>query len=505
MEDTLASKLNELAKSDDYPFHMPGHKRNPASGRWEQIWPIDITEIDGFDNLHHAQGILAFEQERASRLYGALQSFFLINGSSCGVLSAICATVSENERIILARNSHKSAYHAIDLQRVKVSYVYPQMVSEMLPPGPVMAADVARLMDETGAKVVFITSPTYEGMISDICAISNEVHKRDGILIVDEAHGAHLIFHKAFGKAAEVQGADLVIQSLHKTMPAMTQTALLHVCSNHVDISRIKHYLSIFQTSSPSYVLMASISDCLSLVKQQGKLLFDRYTGRLDAFYDKTKKLRNLQVLDKNWASKAYGCEKDPSKIVIVTEDLVDGEGNPFHGPDLYTLLRETYHLQMEMQMGDYVLAMTSVMDSQEGFDRLWQALSEIDSSLRRIDTKVKTTDGKVTDEKISEGSKIGSGRHVIRPKQVMSLHDANRQSYEILPLCQAIGYMSCEYLYLYPPGIPMITPGELISQEIWEEMQRLMQLGLTIQTAQDDPEPYVRVYKDFIAFKSQK
>lgn len=482
MKDTLAYKLNQLAKSDIYPFHMPGHKRNLAQGRWGHICPIDITEIDGFDNLHHAQGILAKEQERASEIYGSKHSFFLINGSSCGVLSAICASVEENGQMILARNSHKSAYHAIDLQRLKVSFVYPQMASDMLPCGGVKADDIGQMMDETGAKVVFITSPTYEGVISDISAISNEVHARDGILIVDEAHGAHLAFHKAFGASAVNKGADLVIQSLHKTMPAMTQTALLHVCSDRVNTQEIKRYLSIFQTSSPSYVLMASISDCLSMIEQQKDTLFDSYVDKLTDFYTKAKGLQNLRVLDGEWALQTYQLSKDPSKIVIFTENLVDENKRAFHGPQLYALLRDHYHLQMEMQMGDYVLAMTSVLDTQDGFDRLWSALFEIDQLLQKkclvINKDIYRTE--------------------IRPKQITDIHHAIHRTYEVVPLPQAIGYVSCEYMYLYPPGTPILVPGELISQEIWNEINRLKNLGLTIQGTEDMSSLTVKAYKDF-------
>lgn len=475
MEDTLLYKLKELAESDMYPFHMPGHKRHMLVDELFASYQIDITEIDDFDNLHYAQDILKREQERIGKIYGSKQSFLLVNGSSCGVLAAISSVTNSGDSILLARNSHKSAYHAIYLQQLKTGYLQPMKVNDFCPYGGIRPEDVKIGMEQTGAKVVFITSPTYEGIVSDVETIAKIVHDRNGILIVDEAHGAHLAFHSSFPQSSIACGADLVVQSLHKTMPSMTQTALLHACSNRVDIEKLKRYLTIFQTSSPSYVLMASVSECMTFIENQGKEAFEIYWKRLNDFYEKAKKLIHLQVLDDRWTKDTYQLTKDPSKIVIYLKQATDATGKAIHGPWLYDILRNRYHLQMEMQMGEYVLAMTSVMDTQEGFDRLIAALFEID---KQLDNKEKGSQkGVATDEKQSWHA----------PKIKTSIYAAMNALHEQLPLEMAQDRVSYEYLYLYPPGTPILVPGEVITKEILQDIQQLKDRGLSLQGTKDE------------------
>lgn len=479
-EITLRYKLDQLAKSDVYPFHMPGHKRMIQDGIWKDISRIDITEIDGFDNLHQAQDILAWEQNRIAKLYQSKKSFILVNGSTCGVLAAICATCQENEEILMARNSHKSAYHAVYMQRLRASYLLPQMGAEEYPQGGIDVTTVKKALEKTEAKVVFLTSPTYEGVISDIKKIADAVHEKNGILIVDEAHGAHLKFDSRFGISAVDLGADLVIQSLHKTLPTMTQTAVLHVCSDRVDMESIKRYLSIFQTSSPSYVLMASISDCMTILQKNGKELFHTYFDRLNQFYIQMKELKHLKVLGTNWAEESYGLTRDLSKIIIVTDHLMDLEGNPFHGPQLYKILREKYHLQMEMQMGDYVLAMTSIMDTEEAFERFKQALFQIDQTLQSLE-ELQTYDTK--DLRVSN-----------IPKCACRIYEAMNARKTKKTLADAIGFVSAEYLYFYPPGTPILVPGECIESDLLERINRQKSLGLVVQGLADESSQTISV-----------
>lgn len=473
MEDTLFQKLNKLADSDVYPFHMPGHKRRMSGNVWEAVSHIDITEIDGFDNLHHAQGILKEEQEFAARLYGSRQCFFLVNGSSCGVMAAICAVTGEGEEILMTRASHLSAYHAIYLQRLLPVYLYPQQKELFYPQGAVTPKQVEEGLKSSHAKVVFLTSPTYEGILSDVEAIAKVVHERDAILIVDEAHGAHLRFHPYFGKSAVMAGADLVIQSLHKTMPAMTQTALLHICSDRIEPERLQRYLRMFQTSSPSYVMMASISHCLHMASEKGTYYFESYVDKLTRFYQKTKALQKLKVLDGAWAMEEYGAGKDPSKIVIYAHGLTDRQGRPFAGQELMEVLRMQYHLELEMASHRYVLAMTGIMDLQEGFDRLEEALFAIDQVL--------------LPEKETDGQKPCTDDKMICPPQVFSMYAAMNGDTETVTAEDAVGRVSAEFVYLYPPGTPVIVPGERITHAAWEYIESSRRKGLCVQGTMDE------------------
>lgn len=462
MKQTLYEKLNALANTNEYAFHMPGHKRNPEISIFEDEMRIDITEIEGFDNLHHAEGILKEEQEFAANLYGTKKTLFLINGSTSGVLASICAATKDGDSFVMARNSHRSAYNAVCLKGLQVQYVYPGKFAEndsIL--GEINPEDVARAMDACGAKVVFITSPTYEGVVSDIARIAKEVHKREGLLIVDEAHGAHLGFHKAFPKSAITEGADLVIQSMHKTLPSLTQTALLHVCSSRIAVEKVMSQLSVFQTSSPSYVLMNSISRCLHFLQEEGELTFSSYVKNLTDFYNKIKRLEKLSVI------KAKDSEFDFGKINICAKNLIDEKGTLYGGKELAKDLLQKYGLQMEMVNADYVLAMTSICDTQEGFDRLADALLEIDKKL------VKKEFGK-------------SAVLSVPAQAAMTLKTAVGAEKEKCVRSDWEGKISGEYIYLYPPGSPILTPGEIISKEIYEQILDYIEQGLNVQGPAD-------------------
>ena len=275
----LYQELIRLAESDMYPFHMPGHKRNCLSTPLEGAFRCDITEIDGFDNLHDEAGIILQAEERANSLYGADKTYFLVNGSTSGVLAAVSTAVHKGGTVLAARASHKSFYHAAYLRDLDIRYLPDNTEKELNIPGRYSAKDVENCLTDD-VEAVFITSPTYEGKCSDIRGIAEACHKRGIALIVDEAHGAHFGFGKEYSdakggfealpKSAVSEGADLVIHSTHKTLPSMTQTALIHVQGNIVDKGLLKRFLRIYQSSSPSYVLMSSIDLCMKEMEEKG-------------------------------------------------------------------------------------------------------------------------------------------------------------------------------------------------------------------------------------------
>ena len=219
----LDQKLTEYGKSDIYPFHMPGHKRRKFD--FPNPYEIDITEIDGFDNLHHAEEILKEAQQRAADLYGAQRSFYLINGSTCGILAAVSACTQKHDKILMARNCHKAVYHAVFLKELQAEYLYPKVndygIQGQITPEQVEDA----FLKHPDITAVLITSPTYEGVVSDVAGIAKIAHAHGVPLIVDEAHGAHFGFSEGFPKEAGKEGADLVIMSLHNTLPSFKQTA----------------------------------------------------------------------------------------------------------------------------------------------------------------------------------------------------------------------------------------------------------------------------------------
>lgn len=461
-DEELDKALKRYAAGDVYPFHMPGHKRNALN--FPNPYTIDITEINGFDDLHRPEGILKEAQERAARLYGAKKSYYLVNGSTCGILAAVSAAVPPKGKLLMARNGHKSLYHAAYLRGLSVKYLSPCM-TEFGILGAVHPEEVRRCLEkEPDIQAVVITSPTYEGVVSDIASIAETVHEFGIPLIVDEAHGAHFGFHKAFPETAVRLGADAVIQSLHKTLPSFTQTALLHLNSDYILPETIERYLDIYQTSSPSYLLMAGMERCIRLLREEGKERFEKYAANLHAFYQKTEGLFRLHVMRKEDFSEQEIYDLDISKIVISAKQT------KMSGRDLEKKLREEYHLQMEMQSGFYVLGMTSFMDTPEGFERLYAALKEIDEGLPSVPK-----------EQTEDTVRLIRNLYTIKEKK-MEIYEAMELPAKTVLLEKAIGEVSADLLSLYPPGIPILLPGEIIEKNFINNIRKTLKMRLNLQ-----------------------
>lgn len=494
----LLERLTEYAGSDAYPFHMPGHKRREIPdgipGGFPDPYGIDITEIDGFDNLHHAEGILKDAMETVAAIYGADRSWYLVNGSTCGILSAVFAATENGGKILTARNCHKAVYHAICLNRLEAEYLYPEEITEFRINGGIRAEDVRKALEKdamrcagnsgdvrgkiTKIQAVLITSPTYEGVVSDIRAIADAAHEYGIPLIVDEAHGAHLEYADqchSFPKSALEYGADIVIQSLHKTLPCFTQTAILHVKGKLVDQDRISRYLSMFQTSSPSYLFMAGMERCIRYMDGDGRNEMIRYEKRLERFMERMEGLQVLEVLDREVCGKYRTVAGwDPSKIVVSTMRAED-----FHGEELAETLRRKYHLEMEMTAPEYVIAMTSLMDTEEGFERLGTALLEIDGALRR-----RMESGRK--EKAASETPEGLKSKLSHPVRRMLICEAMDADTERTAFQDTVGKVSAEFVYLYPPGIPIIAPGEVFTDAIVEKIMAYKAAGLLVQGPAD-------------------
>ncbi len=501
----LLERLTEYAGSDAYPFHMPGHKRREIPdgipGGFPDPYGIDITEIDGFDNLHHAEGILKDAMETAAAIYGADRSWYLVNGSTCGILSAVFVATENGGKILTARNCHKAVYHAICLNRLEAEYLYPEEITEFGINGGIRAEDVRKALEKdamrcagnsgdvrgkiTKIQAVLITSPTYEGVVSDIRAIADVAHEYGIPLIVDEAHGAHLEYADqchSFPKSALEYGADIVIQSLHKTLPCFTQTAILHVKGKLVDQDRISRYLSMFQTSSPSYLFMAGMERCIRYMDGDGRNGMVRYEKRLEHFMERMEGLQVLEVLDREICGKYRTVAGwDPSKIVVSTMRAED-----FHGEELAETLRRKYHLEMEMTAPEYVIAMTSLMDTEEGFERLGTALLEIDGALRRrMDPDQQKEKGEPKEKERCETPEATESKvsHPIRRMLICEAMDADT---ERTAFQDTVGKVSAEFVYLYPPGIPIIAPGEVFTDAIVEKIMAYKAAGLLVQGPAD-------------------
>lgn len=498
----LYGELVKHGKSDMYPLHMPGHKRNPA---WtmENPYSVDITEIDGFDNLHMPEGLIADIERRAALLFGASESIISVNGSTGGILASVMAACPKGGRMLIARNCHISVYHAAEIGEISLDYIYPE-INELGFAKAVTAEDISRAFEEASSEEAFaeealieealndepvtgssktggpsirrffsdenensgkiravvITSPTYEGMISDIPKIAEVVHSHGAALIVDGAHGPHLHFMPEFSQSNPFSGADVVIESLHKTLPALTQTAIIHRMSDRISSEQLRHYIDIFETSSPSYVLMSSAELCVSYI-ERAKSDFAVYGKRIAKLYDSAAGLKNICLYSTKEAM------HDSGKLV-----LYDRSGK-YTGKELYNILRDRFHLQPEMACIKYVLLMTSVADSMEGLSRIQDALEMLD---KIIDVDNKTC---------LERTGLTAYPKNIKIFEHFEADSSNPKLYENCSISSATGKVSLDFVYAYPPGSPIIVPGEIISKEAVQLLEDCAGTGLTVNKSE--------------------
>lgn len=472
-EHDLLRQLTEYAESGAYPFHMPGHKRNAAELPDILPYSIDITEIDGFDDLHAPEGVLQDLNRRLSQLFGAEHSFALVNGSTCGILAGIAATTRRGDTVLMARNCHRSVYNAVELLGLVPVYLQPLIdektgVAGSIPPECVRSA----LEQHADVRLLVLTSPTYDGVLSDVASIVKIAHQKNIPVLVDEAHGAHLAFTKKKHLSAVQAGADIVIHSLHKTLPALTQTAAAHICGTRISPTVFAQKLSVFETSSPSYVLLTSIAACVRFLEESAASAFAAYENRLQSFSESCRTLKMLSVLCKGADSLQNHptfFDFDGGKLPIVTTRTA------LDGAALLQKLRKDYALEGEMAAISYALLMTSVCDTDAGFARLAAALAEIDRTAA-----------------LSEN--IPHFQALPLPKQHCTPAEAAAHKTQSLTLQACVGRVSAETVLCYPPGIPLVVPGEVISEEIAEAVESAEHHGLFVRTSGRNF-PYIAVF----------
>lgn len=421
----LHDKLKNLNK---YPFHMPGHKRNAKFGI--KGADIDITEICGFDDLHNPCGLIKDTENKLSKLYGSNESALLVNGSTVGILSAIFAMTDDGDKIIVAANCHKSVYNACALRKLKIVIAEPEYDENNGIYKRITQNEINRIRNiHKDVKLIIITSPTYEGYISEISS--------DIPLLVDAAHGAHLPFCN-FG---EYPKADIVVSSLHKTLPALTQTAVMNIYNDKY-IYDARRYLDIFETSSPSYVLMNSVSVCTEYL-ENSKNDFIEFENSLNGFYENTK-LKNLKFIKTD----------DPSKINISVADCV------LNGVELAGILRNKFDIECESAQLRHIILMAAVGDDFKIYNKLSRALTEIDDKAERMKKTV-----------------------LPRPEISGKIYnfESGNTKYEKTEFLKSAGKISAEFVYAYPPGIPVISPNDVISKKSINYISELLENGVNI------------------------
>ena len=451
---SLATLLIEHDEKKILPFHMPGHKRAPFDFLFG-AQKTDITEIDGFDNLHDARGVLKDAQERASALYRTLHTRFLVNGSTCGILAGIRALTKPGDKVLIARNCHKSVFNAVELCALRPVYVEPAYFPEYGFYGSVTPQSVNCAFEKNpDVRLVVVTSPTYEGVISDVKGISEICHLHGAALFVDEAHGAHLGLCKEFENSARTLGADIVVNSLHKTLPSLTQTALLHVCSERADIKEIDANLAVFETSSPSYVLMASIDGCVRFLQNQGASALETWSDDIDFARNALSKLEKITLFNPATDNRIFGYDK--TKFLLLCTAIAES------GVRLKDLLRKEYDIELEMASENYAVAMSGLGDDKAAFERLCNALFALDKRLAR-------------------GNRIVCESKPEIPKKAFEPYQIKGSDVEYVDFDKSEGRICAENVWAYPPGCPLIVKGEKISADFARRATLLHESGVNV------------------------
>ena len=505
MEKTIIDFLNEYVKKADgvssitgkddlVSFHMPGHKgrselfEKTGYGEFlKHIVACDITEIPGADALFCPETTLKAVMDNYAEMYGAKHSELLVNGSSAGVMAAVMGSVPVGGKLILARNSHHSAFSALRLGGINPVYVRPRMDTRSGLVGEVTAADLkAACAANPDADAVLITSPNYYGMLSDVAALAAVAHEYDMVLIVDQAHGAHLRFfdndaaslqaegaHIPFPKhSAEALGADIVINSTHKTLLSFTGSGILNICSYNVDISSVCDALRMVQTTSPSYLLMASLDINERIMRKFGDRIIKAWRDDLTTFYRRASRIDGLDLVGAQAAAEVTekvmrSHQPQEGEKNSGLDDLTRGTLFPLYhsrtGLDLAKINVSMVSLGVsgarldkelrqrgiisEMVHGDYVMLMTGAGNKAADYTRLLEALRDIAGNYAIIDAK--------------------RGMREPRPAADFELEVAGvPYDAESVPLYEAVGRVLYDPVIVYPPGTPIACPGEILTIE---------------------------------------
>ncbi len=450
------------ARKNPISFHMPGHKGSAIYKRLgygeflNNIMDCDITEIAGADNLFQTEGIIRESMKVYENLYDSKKSYLLINGTSGGIIAAIMAAVPKGKKIIMARNSHKSVFNALGLAHIQPLYAYPDMIEEYGISGAIPPEEIEKLLKSNpDAEAVILPSPNYYGICSDINSIAEIVHKYNKILIVDQAHGAHLKMFSKFGvkglpKSAEESGADIVINSTHKTLTSYTQSAILNLNTDRVSPYVIEDKLQSIESTSPSYILMASLDINANILLQHGQELMPQWADNLNIFYNEAGKIEGMEYIDK-----VLGM--DWTKINFSLGSL------GISGDELEKILLEKYRIFIELYTGDLVMCMTGIGNTKTDIVRLVNALKEIASERAGFSQK----------QQIRTRNDSG---HLLAYKK-SEIYEIPREKIRI-PLLQAEGRICASSIIPYPPGIPLVCPGEKFEKEILYYIKSLREHG---------------------------
>lgn len=453
-------------------LHMPGHigGKGVLAAELEAVARIDLTEVAGLDDLHLAQGVIAAAQKMLASACGATESLFLLNGATSGI-QALLMSLEDNERIMLPRNAHRSFYGGMVLSGVMPIYIPCELQPELGIALGVRAEEIEDLLhlhNDVGA--IFVASPSYYGTCCDIAGIVAVVRRWGKILMVDEAHGAHFPFHPLYPTPALKDGAAAVVSGLHKTWPVLTQGACLHLGEDFVNYGRLLTGYNILTTTSPSYPIMASIDLAREFMEREGHFYLERSLEYSREFKNRLDKLKGIRCYGDELLNIPGVKAVDPLKVLIGVQGL------SLTGYQLGKILREEYHIQVEMEDQNLILAMFSLLHERADWEQFYLALEDVSCRFPAVGLDQKP---------------------VCLPPQtqiILSPRQAFFAATQKVKLAECRKRVAGELVAAYPPGIPCLIPGELITDETWEYLYYLKRIGARIQGPEEPDLEHIRV-----------
>lgn len=434
----LNEKLDLYIKEDYYPFAMPGHKRNKKILNKKISYDRDITEIRDFDNLNNPKSLFRNMEKKLAQIYEANDFIISTNGSTCGILASLRALTKNNKKILIQRNSHKSVFNAIEVFNLDPDYIKVKINENDLA-YDIDYEDLKEKIEKNSYSLIFITSPTYEGYMVNLKKIHKIIKDKDIFLVLDMAHGSHTILSDYKNNFSY----DLAITSFHKNLSALTPSSGIIIKNKNIDKKEIRRNMAIFQTSSPSYLISGSIDDMIDKFPSFFDL-WDDLVKNLNSLYQ--TKLKNLKFINTK--------NKDISKI------LISCKNTNINGNDLADLLYKE-KIEIEMASATYVILISSIFDIKEGFEMLKNALLKIDKKI-----KYKKSDFSF---------------EFVECQKKYSISESFSKENHLEKIEKSQGKISAAYVYAYPPGIPLLIPGEIINQKIIDQIKYLDSMGFDL------------------------
>ena len=467
----LVEALEKFHNLRSISFHVPGHKNGLLSNLpkvMKETMQYDFTELNGLDDYHHPIEAIKEAEDLLSITYGTQKSFFLVNGTTVGNLAMIYATCQFGEQIIVQRNAHKSIFHAIELVGAEPIFVTPEWDERTKTASYVSYEVMQKAIEQfPAAKAVVLTYPSYYGVTSfQLKSIIDLCHTKDIPVLVDEAHGAHFQANRAFPKSALMYGADLVVQSAHKTLPALTMGSFLHISSTLIDANRVNKYLRMLQSSSPSYLLLASLDDARSYVERYNEMDFKQFMYRRNLFVEALNTITQLEVVQVD----------DPLKLLIRVENYSGFQiQRALEAQNIYVELADTYQVL-------FILPLLKV-EQEYAFAEIRKRIKHAVDELRK---------------EVPISPRKGSS---VRQKSISTLHMSvsllSEKQGEWIPYVRSMGRIAKAMIIPYPPGIPLVLAGEKITVSMLTELEEWIEKGALFQGEHRLEEKLIYVVED--------